>query len=457
MPETTTSPALSPIQVAQRQRAALIMIVRFAFAALFVGVTALALIGPEGASGERIPGLEIGVADGWRLTLISAGVLGMVVFIIDYFTPAKKLSTITAVFFGLVLALLATIAIGYIIDLLAQLYGVTDTVSGAVVGTIKLLIGIGLAYLGVVTVLQTQDDFRLVIPYIEFAKQIRGVRPMLLDSSAIIDARIVEIGETGLIQAPMVIPRFVIAELQLLADSSDKLKRAKGRRGLELVARLQRSPTLDVSLDETPVPGKAVDQQLIELARAMPAVIVTTDLGLTRVARIQGVRVLNLNDLANAMKSSVIPGEHLDVVLIKAGEQQGQAVGYLDDGTMVVAEDGHGAIGQRVSLIVTSSLQTSAGRLIFGRLAAGAPKPPPHESRVDNAPTSPDRSPKSMAGDRAPARPDLPESSSSGPALSPTTVQIEPPQPTLSDRPSGPGPGPTHSTKPRPSGRNPRR
>ena len=129
-----------------------------------------------------------------------------------------------------------------------------------------------LCYLGITTVLQTQDDFRLVIPYVEFAKQIRGPRPLLLDTSALIDARIADLADTGIIQSPVVIPHFVVAELQLLADSSDKLKRARGRRGLDVIARLQRAAALDVSIDETAVPGKAVDQMLVELARRMPAI-----------------------------------------------------------------------------------------------------------------------------------------------------------------------------------------
>src|SRR5690606_35480395 len=142
--------------------------------------------------------------------------------------------------------------------------------------------------------------------------------------------------ETGLIQSPVVIPRFVIAELQTLADSSERLKRTRGRRGLELVGKMQRSPRLDVSVDETPVPGKSVDQMLVELARQLAGSLVTTDIGLARVGKIHGVTVINLNDVALAMKPSFIPGERLRVAIIKPGEQPEQGVGYLEDGTMVV-------------------------------------------------------------------------------------------------------------------------
>jgi uncharacterized protein YacL len=164
------------------------------------------------------------------------------------------------------------------------------------------------------------------------------------------------------------VPAFVIDELHALSDSGEKLKRNRGRRGLEILARLQKHGRLDVSIETKPVPGKDADQKLIELARTMPGVVLTTDSGLGRVANVQGVDALNMHDVANALKPNVIPGEPLQVHLMKPGEQQGQGVGYLDDGTMVVAENGGGFIGRTVELSVTSTMQTSAGRLIFGRV-----------------------------------------------------------------------------------------
>src|SRR5690606_8027648 len=182
-----------------------------------------------------------------------------------------KIGMLVSIYLGLLAAILATLALGYLIDLLAYLWGVTEAPgdSNALVNFAKVIIGIALAYLCITTVLQTQDDFRLVIPYVEFAKQIRGPRPLLLDYSALIDARIADLGQTGIIQSPVIIPSFVIAELQLLADSQDKLRRARGRRGLDVITRIQRLATLDVSIDETPVPGKAMDQMLVELARQL--------------------------------------------------------------------------------------------------------------------------------------------------------------------------------------------
>jgi uncharacterized protein YacL len=285
--------------------------------------------------------------------------------------------------------MLATIALASIMDLLLQT-AIDDQRSidklKPFMTTFKVMLGITLCYLGITTVLQTQDDFRLVIPYIEFSKIMRGQRPLILDTSALIDARIADVGATGIIQTPLVVPRFVIAELQMLADSHDKLKRARGRRGLDVVRRLQRS-TLDVSIDDTIVPGKAVDQMLIELARRIPGTIVTSDLGLARVAEIQSIPTLNLNDVANALKPALVPGETLSLRLIKPGEQHGQAVGYLDDGTMVVADSALHRIGELATVMVTSTLQTSAGRLIFARLHddeslepyTDTPEPPPSD------------------------------------------------------------------------------
>lgn len=345
----------------------LVSIMRAAFAALFFSVLLLSIIGPDRSPRPGPAGTVTYtyLASDWHLKLGVGLALGALVVLFDILLPkSKRISTLSALFFGIILAMLATLAIGRVIDLLAELYELQD----AFVGTVKVIVGISLAYFGVVTVLMTQDDFRLVIPYVEFAKQIRGPRPMVLDSSALIDARIVDVANTGMVQTPLVIPQFVVGELQRMADSHDKLKRARGRRGLDIIGKLQRSGNLDVTIDETPVPGKAVDQMLVEFAKALPAILVTTDLGLSRVAQIQGVKVLNLNDVANAMKPSVIPGEALTVRLIKPGEQPGQAVGYLDDGTMVVAENGEDAIGEEVQLHVTSTLQTAGGRLLFARI-----------------------------------------------------------------------------------------
>ena len=369
---------LNPFERVRRQRAIILRAVRVVFFVLVLTVTLLITVQASTYEPKRI-------VHWWVPLVVSCGVFA-VALTADLLTPNKKISTITGVLVGIMAGLLATLALGFVIDLVVESW-VPDVkaldVLKPFISSIKVLIGITLSYLGISTVLQTQDDFRLVIPYVEFAKQLRGPRPMLLDSSALIDGRLADMAATGFMQAPLVIPRFVVGELQTLADSADPLKRAKGRRGLDVVTRLQRSPRLDVSLDESNVPGgaagKGVDQMLVELARSTSGVIVTTDHALGRVASIHSVPVLNLHDLANAMKSSLVPGESVAVRLIRVGEQQGQGVGYLPDGTMIVAEDGAAAVGQTVMLVVLSSLQTAAGRMIFARLAEGAAAAAPEE------------------------------------------------------------------------------
>jgi uncharacterized protein YacL len=362
--------ATNPFEAARRQRALLVRATRASFVILVITVTLLSLFAVGRDLG--VEGLDRQFGMNWWVVLSGAIVFSSLVLAIDVFTPRKKIATISGVLFGLLVGLAATVALGFIIDLVVETW--MSTSSGKLAPgaetfsqTAKVLLGISLCYLGITTVLQTQDDFRLVIPYVEFAKQIRGMRPLVLDSSAIIDGRLIDIAQTGFIQAPLVIPHFVVAELQLLADSSDRMKRTRGRRGLDIIARLQRFPAIDVSIDETSVPGKAVDQLVVELARQMNALVVTTDSGLARVAAIQGVAALNLNDLANALKPSVLAGEAFSVRVVRPGEQPAQGVGYLDDGTMVVVEDGADALGREIQVTVSSTLQTSAGRLIFAR------------------------------------------------------------------------------------------
>jgi uncharacterized protein YacL len=386
---------LSPLEAAEHRRAVVLQVIRLCFLVLF-GTVALLSVLSVTTSSERA---EINRAIGWWQTLVVAGVLGALVVFIDVATPRKKVGTLFAVFTGLLAAMLATVAVGFIIDLLAKTYDFES--NKGLIATTKVLTGIGLAYLCISTIIQTQDDFRLVVPYVEFAKQIRGPRPLLLDTSALIDGRIADLAATGIIQYPVVIPTFVLAELQTLADSADKLKRARGRRGLELVSRLQRSPAIDVSIDTTEVAGAGVDAKLVELALQMQATIVTTDVALNRMAGIHRVRILNLNDVAGALKPALIPGQTFDVRLIKPGEQATQGVGYLEDGTMVVAEDGADSIGEQVQLVVTSTLQTSAGRMIFGRLAQAAERAP--IDRAEPAPAEGDPEPRTLGVDEPPA------------------------------------------------------
>jgi uncharacterized protein YacL len=240
---------------------------------------------------------------------------------------------------------------------------------------IRGLITVVCCYVSISTLLQTKDEFRFIIPYVEFSKEVKGGRPLVLDTSVIIDGRIADICDTRFIDTKLVVPRFVLQELQSVADSSDKLKRNRGRRGLDMLKRMQNNPKVDLQMHEGNLAElrevQKVDERLVVLAKALGARVVTNDYNLNKIAQLQGVDVINLNELANALKTVALPGEVMMVRLVKHGDQMGQGVGYLPDGTMVVVEQGRAQVGQDVNITVTSVLQTPAGRMIFGRIEKG--------------------------------------------------------------------------------------
>lgn len=396
---------LHPFQRVERQRAAMLKLVRAGFLIVFITTASLAILNTAEGDPDRVNVFGIAIRGTWQVLLTVALLIGAAAWATDLLTPTKKISTLVSIFFGLVVAMIATYAIGIIIDLLVELYSL-GSLRDPILLTAKAFIGIALAYICIATVLQTQDDFRLVIPYVEFAKQLRGARPLLIDSSTLIDARIVEVAQTGIFQAPIVVPRFIVHELQLLADSVDAARRVRGRRGLDVIAQLQRDPRLDVTIDETSVSPQSVDQMLLELAQRTNAIVVTTDSALSRVAEIQGVPVLSMHQLAVACKPVTGAGERVRLQLVKPGEQPGQAVGYLADGTMVVVNEGAPHIGRSVEAEVESMIQTSAGRMLFARVVGDvAPAPGEAESA-----TSPDAD----AGGDAGASADEPSASENG-------------------------------------------
>jgi uncharacterized protein YacL len=241
------------------------------------------------------------------------------------------------------------------------------------------LITVFTCYAAVAMLLQTKDEFRFIIPYVEFSKQLKGSKPLVLDTSVIIDGRIADICDTGIIDTKLIVPRFVLQELQGIADSSDKIRRNRGRRGLDVLKRMQTNPKVDLQMHEANLPElrdvQKVDERLVVLAQALSARIVTNDFNLNKICQLQGVEVINLNELSNALKLVALPGEMLQVKITKQGDQIGQGVGYLDDGTMVVVEQGRQYIGQDVAITVTSVLQTPAGRMIFGRVGGTGDHP----------------------------------------------------------------------------------
>lgn len=353
-------------------------LLRGAFILLTASVAALYLLTSQ--SGEE--DLYFGFTEFVVMLTVTLSIAGLFVAA-DIFLREKKLSAASGVFLGLIAGLIAAYALSFVVDLFGVLTMPEITAEPSsleydqqmnrqqayenLLEGVKVFIGLAACYISISLVLQTKDDFRFVIPYVEFAKEIRGNRPTILDTSVIIDGRILDIIETRVLQGTLVVPRFVLAELQTVADSADKMKRARGRRGLDILKKLQDGQLIDVQIDEREVEGADVDQKLISLAEYMRGRVMTNDYNLNKIATLRGVEVINLNDLAKALRPVVLPGEHLHVKLIKPGENPAQGVGYLDDGTMVVAEDGRQHVGQMVDIVVTSTLQTSAGRMIFGR------------------------------------------------------------------------------------------
>ncbi len=232
----------------------------------------------------------------------------------------------------------------------------------------RVLLTWAFCYLGMTIALRGRDEFRVIIPYVRLARQDRGEEFYLVDTSSIIDGRLVDLCKTRFVEGRLVIPRFVLKELQMVADSADPIKRSRGRRGLETLNQLRQISTIDVRIHEEDVPEIAeTDEKLVKLAQILGTKIVTNDYNLNKVAEFQGVGVLNINALAQALRPVVLPGETIDVRPIKEGKEHNQAVAYLEDGTMVVVENGRAFIGQTLRGLVTSVLQTSAGRLVFVR------------------------------------------------------------------------------------------
>ena len=304
----------------------------------------------------------------WTVSLSGLG-MAIFVFLLDVFTPKKKLSALAGVFFGLLVGVLISGTLAPIVEMMAESYSV-QLIPEAVYA-IKWILGICICYLTISIVMRTKDDVRFVIPYVEFAKQTKGSRPLVIDTSAIIDGRIVDLCQSKLFDAPLIVPRFVLNELQLISDSADKLKRNRGRRGLDILNKMQMDPVIDVEIDDSIIAEveevKGVDQKLLMFSKACNGRLATTDYNLSKVARVREVDVVNINDLANSLKVVALPGETMEIRIIKPGEEAEQGIGYLDDGTMVVVEGARNRIGRMLVISVTSSLQTSAGKMIFGK------------------------------------------------------------------------------------------
>jgi uncharacterized protein YacL len=293
--------------------------------------------------------VSIGLAAGWAL-------IG-----IDRATKSFSVRGLTAVTFGLLVGTLASYFIGNSV--------LFETVDPAARLIAQIAMYLFFCYLGMVISLRGKDEFNIVIPYVKFRREDVPERLVLLDTNIIIDGRIQDVCSTGFLDAVFIVPRFVLRELQYIADAPDTAKAARGKRGLDVLRAMQRNPRLEVKIHENEVPEiKEVDGKLVHLAKVLPAEIATNDINLARVAELQRIRVLNLHELAKALRPVILPGEKLTVKLVKEGREPEQAVAYLDDGTMIVVNRSRQRIGQEVHVTIASVLQTAAGRMAFAEL-----------------------------------------------------------------------------------------
>ncbi len=287
----------------------------------------------------------------------------LALFIVGLEISSKKVSVkgLSAAVFGIVFGILFAWLIIGVVRLIPMGDGFRSVLHGLLI--------IVFSYLGLIMAVRGKDEFNIIIPYVKLKREDQKEEIIILDTSVIIDGRIADICHTKFLEGKLVIPRFVLKELQQIADSADPIKRNRGRRGLDMLNKIRKLDHMEVKIHEEDFPElQDVDTKLIKLGKMINAKVFTNDYNLNKIAELQGVAVLNINELANALKPVVLPGELMEAKIIKEGKEYNQAVAYLDDGTMVVIDNARHMIGQTVKVMVTSVLQTAAGRMIFAKL-----------------------------------------------------------------------------------------
>ena len=306
--------------------------------------------------------------------LSHSGLIGMVMgfgfgglmIAVDEMLKGFSLRAFSATTFGLLL--------GTVVAWLVDSSGLFVNAAENVRWLIRLGLFLGFGYIGIILAMRSnKEDFSLIIPYVRFSPQNKPDNLLLLDTSVIIDGRIADLIETHFLEGLVVVPRFVLKEIQQIADSADPIKRARGRRGLEMLNRLQRNTHTEVRIHDGDFPEeKEVDTKLVRLARNLNARLFTNDYNLAKIAELQKVSYVNLHEVAKCLKVTLLPGEMLQLKLVREGKDKGQGIGYLPDGTMVVVNNGQPHIGQQVEVQVQSLLQTGAGVIVFAEIKAPA-------------------------------------------------------------------------------------
>ncbi|HEV2842364.1 MAG TPA: PIN domain-containing protein [Chthoniobacterales bacterium] len=299
--------------------------------------------------------------------ILGGALFALVLVLVDRLLKGFSLRAFSSATFGLLLGLVfANLLMGSQI-----LRYQSETTQWA----LRLVVYCSFAYLGMMLAMRSsRDEFSLIIPYVRFARETTQHEPLLVDTNVIIDGRIADLCATGFLSRSLIVPRFVLAELQTLADSRDPIKRERGRRGLEILNQLQRSTDIELTIHDTTGDDAdlATDARLVRTAKMLQARLLTNDTALCQVARLQQVQPLNLADLTQALRPNLLAGDELELNLVKEGREAHQAVGYLPDGTMIVVNHARPKLGNVATVVVSSALQTGAGRLIFAELKENA-------------------------------------------------------------------------------------
>jgi uncharacterized protein YacL len=296
-----------------------------------------------------MPGLLIGL------------LAGLIIVLIDRLLKGISLRAFSSATFGLLLGLI-----------FANLLAASEVLRFQPETTqwvVRLIVYSTFAYLGMMLAMRSnRDEFSLIIPYVRFTRETMEHESLVLDTSVIIDGRIADLCATGFISRSLIVPRFVLSELQALADSQEPMKRDRGRRGLDILNQLQNSREIELTIHESEPGEGPVDERLVRTAKLLQARLLTNDNALGQVARLQQVPTLNLNDLTRALRPAVAAGDELELQLVKEGREAHQAVGYLPDGSMIVVNHARAKIGTSAKIVVSSALQTAGGRLVFAEL-----------------------------------------------------------------------------------------
>ena len=304
------------------------------------------------------PGLGLGIA------------LGLVIVLIDRLLKGVSLRLFSSATFGLLL--------GWIFANLLIASQILRYQTESAQWAARLIVYAVFGYLGMMLAMRSsRDEFSLIIPYVRFAREATQHEPLVIDTNVIIDGRIGDLCGTGFLSRSLIVPRFILDELQLLADSHDPTKRERGRRGLEILNQMQSSRDIELTVHESTADDVdlGTDARLVRAAKVLKARLLTNDHALAQIARLQQVPVLNLAELARALRPTVVAGDEIDLHLVKGGRESHQAVGYLPDGTMIVVNNARAHVGKTLTVVVASALQTAAGRLIFAELKDGATQP----------------------------------------------------------------------------------